>query len=91
MQFLLTKFPFFAVTNSGLFRNLSASEIVVVFYGTLKLMWLKFLLLWRFFRLWALLDRFDVPENMKVRCRCTRTAGYNVFSIFIASTEMYVQ
>lgn len=30
-------------------------------------MWLKFLLLWRFFRLWALADGVLPPEN-QVRC-----------------------
>lgn len=30
----------------------------------LKLMWLKFLIIWRFFRLWALLDGIETPENM---------------------------
>jgi protein-cysteine N-palmitoyltransferase HHAT len=30
-------------------------------------MWLKFLLIWRFFRLWALADGVLPPEN-QVRC-----------------------
>ena len=34
-------------------------------YYTLNAMWLKFLIIWRFFRLWALLDDVEVPENMK--------------------------
>ena len=33
----------------------------------LKMMWLKFLLIWRFFRLVALIDGIDAPENM-LRC-----------------------
>jgi len=27
----------------------------------LKLMWLKFLIIWRFFRLWALMDGVETP------------------------------
>jgi D-alanyl-lipoteichoic acid acyltransferase DltB (MBOAT superfamily) len=33
----------------------------------LKMMWLKFLLIWRFFRAWALFEGTDPPENM-LRC-----------------------
>ena len=36
-------------------------------YFNLHIIWLKLLLPWRFFRLWALLDGVDPPENM-VRC-----------------------
>jgi D-alanyl-lipoteichoic acid acyltransferase DltB (MBOAT superfamily) len=64
MEFLLTKFPFFAVIHSGLLNQLPFMEIMISFYILLKLMWLKFLLLWRFFRLWSLLDGVNPPENM---------------------------
>jgi hypothetical protein len=36
-------------------------------YIILKLMWMKFLLIWRFFRLWAMADGIAAPENM-IRC-----------------------
>jgi len=36
-------------------------------FWNLIVMWLKLLIPWRFFRLWALLDGIDPPENM-VRC-----------------------
>jgi D-alanyl-lipoteichoic acid acyltransferase DltB (MBOAT superfamily) len=41
--------------------GISLSVAVLVF------MWLKFLLIWRFFRFWSLLNGIDCPENMK-RC-----------------------
>ena len=41
----------------------SASEIAVV-SAALKVMWLKFLLIWRLFRMWALFDGVAPPENM---------------------------
>jgi D-alanyl-lipoteichoic acid acyltransferase DltB (MBOAT superfamily) len=49
----------------GLFVHLSVEELLVTGYLTLKIMWLKFLLIWRFFRLWALTDGVTPPENMK--------------------------
>ena len=67
LEFLTNKFPFFAVISSGLFPHLSPVELAVVCYITLKMMWLKFLITWRFFRLWALADGTLAPENM-TRC-----------------------
>ena len=67
MEFLSNKFPFFAVISSGLFPYLSPAEMAVTAYFTLKMMWLKFLITWRFFRLWAMADGTNAPENM-LRC-----------------------
>ena len=38
-------------------------------YFILVFMWLKFVVIWRFFRLAALIDKIDPPENM-LRCVC---------------------
>lgn len=64
MEYLLRQYPFFAVAASGLITSLTPAQTAVTSYLLLKLMWLKFLLLWRFFRLWALLDGVTPPENM---------------------------
>ncbi|OCK84877.1 glycerol uptake protein 1 [Lepidopterella palustris CBS 459.81] len=42
-------------------------QLSMLGYFNLNHIWLKLLLPWRFFRLWALLDGIDPPENM-VRC-----------------------
>ncbi|KAL8840757.1 MAG: hypothetical protein Q9170_001195 [Blastenia crenularia] len=42
-------------------------QMSTIGYFNLHHIWLKLLLPWRFFRLWALLDGIDPPENM-VRC-----------------------
>ena len=63
----LVYFPIFAVVSSGLFWKLTVTEMAVGAYIILKLMWLKFLLIWRFFRFWALVDGKIPPENM-TRC-----------------------
>jgi hypothetical protein len=42
-------------------------EVGVVSLMVLNFMWLKFAVIWRFFRLWALLSGVEVPENM-LRC-----------------------
>ncbi|GAA95653.1 hypothetical protein E5Q_02307 [Mixia osmundae IAM 14324] len=42
-------------------------EVSMIGFWNLIIVWLKLLLPWRFFRLWALTDGIDPPENM-VRC-----------------------
>ena len=42
-------------------------QVSMLGYFNLHHIWLKLLLPWRFFRLWALCDGIDAPENM-VRC-----------------------
>jgi protein-cysteine N-palmitoyltransferase HHAT len=67
LEYLLYAYPFFSVVSSGLLPSLSVKQLAVLCYVLLKMMWMKFLLLWRFFRLWSLLDGVDPPENM-LRC-----------------------
>ena len=45
----------------------SPFQLSMLGYFNLHVIWLKLLLPWRFFRLWALMDGVDGPENM-VRC-----------------------
>ena len=42
-------------------------QLSMLGYFNLHIIWLKLLIPWRFFRLWALMDGMDPPENM-VRC-----------------------
>eukprot|EP00386_Alphamonas_edax_P000417 GDKI01001285.1.p1 GENE.GDKI01001285.1~~GDKI01001285.1.p1 ORF type:complete len:575 (+),score=135.99 GDKI01001285.1:57-1781(+) len=53
--------------NVALWGMLTPTEIGMCAIWTLMFIWLKFLLLWRFFRLWALCDGIEPPENMN-RC-----------------------
>eukprot|EP00249_Psilotum_nudum_P010949 c22868_g1_i1 orf=188-1798(+) len=52
---------------SGVWQMLSPWENFVIGYGVLNFMWLKFLLIWRFFRFWALVGGIETVENMP-RC-----------------------
>lgn len=45
----------------------TAAQLSLLSYFQLHIIWLKLLLPWRLFRLWALIDGIDPPENM-VRC-----------------------
>ncbi|MCO5557498.1 hypothetical protein L7F22_011063 [Adiantum nelumboides] len=62
---LLTHYCYFnSLAISGIWQNLSPWEVFAVGYGVLNFMWLKFLLIWRFFRFWALVDGVETVENM---------------------------
>ncbi|CAM1504655.1 Fc.00g022460.m01.CDS01 [Cosmosporella sp. VM-42] len=45
----------------------TAAQLSLLSFFNLHVIWLKLLLPWRLFRLWALIDGIDPPENM-VRC-----------------------
>ncbi|KJZ71589.1 hypothetical protein HIM_08983 [Hirsutella minnesotensis 3608] len=52
---------------SPVWSEYTAAQLSLLSYFNLHIIWLKLLLPWRLFRLWALLDGVDPPENM-VRC-----------------------
>jgi len=45
----------------------TASQLFILSFFNLHMIWLKLLLPWRLFRLWSLIDGIDPPENM-IRC-----------------------
>ncbi|TLS23130.1 uncharacterized protein PpBr36_05697 [Pyricularia pennisetigena] len=45
----------------------TAAQLSLLSYFNLHLIWMKLMLAWRLFRLWALLDGVDPPENI-IRC-----------------------
>jgi hypothetical protein len=65
-----------AIATSGVWRiaQLSSTEVGVTSFWVLNFMWLKFLVIWRFFRSWALLDGVETPENIS-RCVNNTTTG----------------
>lgn len=58
-------------------------------YLSLKLVWLKFVLLWRFFRLWAMLDGRDPPENLP-RCMSTHYSALSFWRTWHASLSLWL-
>ncbi|KAL2628889.1 hypothetical protein R1flu_013575 [Riccia fluitans] len=65
---VLTHYCYFnSLAISGVWQRLSPLEVFIVGYGVLNFMWLKFLLIWRFFRFWPLAGGIEAPENM-LRC-----------------------
>jgi len=53
--------------SRGSWANDTPAQLAMIGYFNLHIIWLKLLIPWRFFRLWALVDGVDPPENM-LRC-----------------------
>ncbi|KAL2818317.1 MBOAT, membrane-bound O-acyltransferase family-domain-containing protein [Aspergillus granulosus] len=55
------------VKSSPSWTQYTPYQLAMLGYFNLHAVWLKLLIPWRFFRLWALVDGLDAPENM-FRC-----------------------
>ncbi|XP_071937129.1 membrane-bound O-acyltransferase gup1 isoform X2 [Coffea arabica] len=65
---LMTHFFYYnAFAISGVWKQLTPMDNFIIGYGVLNFMWLKFFLLWRYFRFWSLISGIEAPENMP-RC-----------------------
>ncbi|KAK7686116.1 hypothetical protein QCA50_010928 [Cerrena zonata] len=67
MEFILHFMYVVAIKDTKAWQGDNAAELSMIGLWNLIIIWLKLLVPWRFFRLWALLDGIDPPENM-VRC-----------------------
>ncbi|CAM9625716.1 unnamed protein product, partial [Hapterophycus canaliculatus] len=67
LEWSVHNLPVFALARTGSLELLSfRPEILALFvYTILLIMWLKFLVIWRLFRFWALCDGVEPPENMQ--------------------------
>ncbi|KAG4302389.1 hypothetical protein PCK1_001371 [Pneumocystis canis] len=56
-----------AIARTGAWDGNSLFQISMIGFFNLQIIWLKLLIIWRFFRFWALCDKIDPSENM-IRC-----------------------
>ncbi|KAJ3212822.1 glycerol transporter [Dinochytrium kinnereticum] len=56
-----------AIGKGKAWEGLTPFQFMVVGFFSLQFIWLKLLVIWRFFRLWAMLDGIETVENME-RC-----------------------
>ncbi|KAG5548875.1 hypothetical protein RHGRI_014286 [Rhododendron griersonianum] len=64
MELMTHLFYYNAFAMSGLWKQLSPTDVLIIGYGVLNFMWLKFFLIWRYFRFWSLISGIEAPENM---------------------------
>lgn len=67
MELLLHYAYVVAISQTRAWENDSPFQISMIGLFNLNVIWLKLLIPWRLFRLWALIDGIDAPENM-IRC-----------------------
>ncbi|GAA5898733.1 O-acyltransferase [Sporobolomyces salmoneus] len=69
MEIILHTMYVVAIKDSGIdwWTNLGPMQVSMIGFWNLIIVWLKLLIPWRFFRLVALMDGIDPPENM-IRC-----------------------
>jgi D-alanyl-lipoteichoic acid acyltransferase DltB (MBOAT superfamily) len=63
-----------AIKDSGIYGKFSSIQIYTLGFFNLKIVWLKLLIIWRFFRLWGLAAGIDSIENM-TRCMSNNYSG----------------
>ncbi|XP_057962521.1 membrane-bound O-acyltransferase gup1 isoform X7 [Malania oleifera] len=75
---LMTHFLYYnAFAISGTWKQLSPMDVFIIGYGVLNFMWLKFLLIWRYFRFWSLISGVEASENMpKCINNCYNLEGF---------------
>lgn len=67
METILHTMYVIAIKDTKAWDGAGPGALSMIGFWNLVVVWLKLLIPWRFFRLWALLDGVDAPENM-VRC-----------------------
>ncbi|CAG8594577.1 330_t:CDS:10 [Cetraspora pellucida] len=77
MEFMLHYTYVVAISKSKAWEGDSPLELAMIGVLNLQLVWLKLLIIWRFFRFWAMSDGINTQENI-LRCMLNNysTAGF---------------
>ncbi|KAI0636277.1 MBOAT-domain-containing protein [Trametes polyzona] len=78
-----------AIKDTKAWVGYSAAELCMVGFWNLIVVWLKLLVPWRFFRLWALLGGIDPPENM-VRCMANNYSTLGFWRAWHRSYNLWI-
>ncbi|TPX52492.1 hypothetical protein SeMB42_g01399 [Synchytrium endobioticum] len=74
MEVILHYMYVVAIKDARAWDGLTPLQLSMIGYWNLKIVWLKLMIVWRFFRLWAMADGIIPPENM-VRCMSNNYSG----------------
>ncbi|EIW65751.1 hypothetical protein TREMEDRAFT_72521 [Tremella mesenterica DSM 1558] len=89
MESILHTMYVVAIKDSKAWEGDSPAELSMIGVWNLLIVWLKLLIPWRFFRLWALLDGVDPPENM-VRCMANNYSTLGFWKSWHRSYNLWV-
>lgn len=82
-------YPCFALARSGEIGHLGPRLDATAVFFALNLMYLKFLVIWRIARAWALVDGIDPPENMR-RALCNHYSVTSFWQCWHASYNRWL-
>jgi D-alanyl-lipoteichoic acid acyltransferase DltB (MBOAT superfamily) len=77
------------MTLPGYISSLTINDQAGVMLLALAFLWLKFNVMWKFFRFWALVDGIEVPENM-LRCFASTTTISEFWRDWHASFNLWI-
>lgn len=89
MEVMLHYIYVVAIKNSEAWAGFTVNQLLQLGFWNLIVIWFKLLLPWRFFRLWALCDGVDPPENM-VRCMCDNYSVSNFWRSWHRSYNLWI-
>ncbi|KAK7064865.1 MBOAT, membrane-bound O-acyltransferase family-domain-containing protein [Favolaschia claudopus] len=78
MEFILHFMYVVAIKDTKAWVGDTPAQIAMIGFWNLIVVWLKLMIVWRFFRLWALASGIEAPENM-IRCMAN---NYSVFGFW---------
>ncbi|KAH9043958.1 MBOAT, membrane-bound O-acyltransferase family-domain-containing protein [Lactarius pseudohatsudake] len=78
-----------AIKDAHAWSGMTPAQLSMVGFWNLIFVWLKLLLPWRFFRLWALVDGLDPPENM-VRCMANNYSALGFWRAWHRSYNLWI-
>ncbi|EPS93672.1 hypothetical protein FOMPIDRAFT_1033595 [Fomitopsis schrenkii] len=89
MEFILHFIYVVAIKDAKAWAGDTAAQLSMIGLWNLIIVWLKLLIPWRFFRLWALLDGIDPPENM-VRCVANNYSALGFWRAWHRSYNLWI-
>lgn len=89
MELVLSYMYVVAIKNTEAWTGFTVNQLLQLGFWNLIVIWFKLLLPWRFFRLWALCDGIDPPENM-VRCMADNYSVSNFWRSWHRSYNIWI-
>lgn len=89
METMMHLFYVVAIKDSKSWAGFSSLQIFTLGYFNLNFIWLKLLIIWRFFRLWALFDGVETQENMLI-CMSNNYSGLEFWRGWHASYNRWL-
>ncbi|KAJ2918186.1 hypothetical protein MD484_g2218, partial [Candolleomyces efflorescens] len=89
MEFILHFMYVVAIKDRKAWVGDTPAQISMIGFWNLIIVWLKLLIPWRFFRLWAMADQIIAPENM-VRCMANNYSTMGFWRSWHRSYNLWV-